>query len=281
MNRRFLLVAVLLAGLSAALVYAKISADSGSGGSSGAAGDQQVVVARSDIKERTQVTAEMLEVKSVPLSAVVTGAYTNPEEVVGKVTRFPISPNDQVTSSAVIDTSKPVTDAALSLVVPVGKRATAVQASQLINAGGLVLPGDWVDVSWTCCDDKPVVARTILRNVQVVAVAQTIIPSGPVTSGGETSGENGGTSTNSSNPVAAEEGEADPAAATVTLLLTPAEIQDVHLAEGRGSFRIGLRGLGDQDTPDAGFTLLTELMPVSELASLPEGLKPDGYRAQQ
>ena len=84
-NRRFLLVAILLAGLSAALVYAKISANDTTHSTTVAAGDQQVVVAKIPIKERTTITAAMLEVKSVPLNSVALGAFTGVVGAVGRV----------------------------------------------------------------------------------------------------------------------------------------------------------------------------------------------------
>lgn len=282
MNRRFLLVAILLAGLSAALVYAKISANSG--GSSSAkvsAGDSQVVVAKVPIRERTTITAAMLEVKSVRLP-LATGAFTTVQEAVGKVTKFPVETNQQLVDSAVIDTSRPIAGAALSYVVPTGKRAMSISASQVANAGGLILPGDWIDIVWGCCSDKPVVTKTLLRNIQVVAVAQTIVPSGPVNdarptaAAGAPAAPAAGAST---NPVAASASVAVPDASTVTLLLTPEEVQILFLAEANGRLRLTARGVGDQDTPDTGNVLITQpqLLPVEALNALPDALKPAGY----
>jgi pilus assembly protein CpaB len=217
----------------------------------------------------------MLEVKSVPANAVATGTFSNIEEVVGTVIKFPIEVNEQVKATAVVDTSNPVADAALSLVVPIDKRAVSIQASQLINAGGLILPGDWVDVVWSCCGDTPVISKHLLRNVQVAAVAQTIVSSGPVTSS-TPSAPVGGTS----DPVAADAASPVPDAATVTLLVTPDEAQRIHLAEQNGRFRVDLRGVGDQNTPDTRYTLITDLLPIEELNTLPDTLKPEGYKPE-
>ncbi|MBI5289633.1 MAG: Flp pilus assembly protein CpaB [Chloroflexi bacterium] len=277
LNRRFLLVAILLAGLSAALVYARIAAtdDGSSGGGSPSGGDQRVVVARSAIQERTIITKDMLELKNFSASSVTTGAFTTIEDAVGKVTKFPIEVNQQVVASAVVSTTGSVSNAQISLVVPTGKRAVSIRASQVQTAGGLILPGDWVDVVWTCCKDSSVVSKTLLKNVQVAAVAQSIVSSGPVsdaTPGAE-----------SKNPVAADQGDPLPDAATITLLLSPEEIQQVILAEGMGQLRATSRGIGDTATPDSGVTLLTDptLLPESDVARLPEALKPDGYKREQ
>lgn len=273
LNRKFLVVAVLLATLSAALVYAKISATSDSGSSSAAAGSTPVVVAKVEIPQRTTVTAEMLEIKNIPANAVIAGAYTNVGDVLNKVTKFPIEPNQQVVSSAVVDTTRPINGAALAEVVPAGKRAISISTSQVANAGGLILPGDFVDILWSCCSGRPAITKTILKNVQVAAVAQAIVNSGPVGAAG---------SPNASNaPVAAAQGQPLPDAQTVTLLLSPQEAQQIFLAEANGTLRADLRGVSDTDTTDPGTAILTDILPVADVNRLPESLRPDGYKPGQ
>jgi pilus assembly protein CpaB len=268
------MVALLLAGLSAALSYALLSrSDEGSSSSGGGSGDAQVVVARVPISERTLITDDMLDV--INTDFVTAGAFTTREEVVGKVTKYPIEVNQQVITTAVVDTTRPVSDQQLALVVPFGKRAMSLRASQVGTSGGLILPGDWVDLVWICCADRGVVSKTIAKNIQVAAVAQTIVSSGPVTDA--TPGAEG----DSDAPVAADAPPPVPDAVTFTLLLTPLEAQQLFLAESAGQIRADLRGPSDTDTPDAGTTVLTDLLPEADIARLLEGLKPDGYRREQ
>ena len=94
-NRRFLLIAILFAALSGALMYAWMASQGGddSGGGAAGAGSQQVVVARQAIQERTLITSDMLQIKSVSTNAVVTGAFTDIDSVAGKVTKLPIEAN--------------------------------------------------------------------------------------------------------------------------------------------------------------------------------------------
>ena len=276
MNRRFFIVALLLAVLSAVLVYAKISSGGNADESSSAPGEQQVVVTRTAIKQNVELVTQDLLVKSVPLSAKTEGAFATLEDAVGKITKFPLAANEQVIASSVIDLSQPG-GANLRFVVPEGRRGIAINASQVIGAGGLILPGDYVDVIWTCCEDVAVASRTILKNVQVAAVAQGIVSSGPVD---ETTGDSGSTS-DGDDPVAAESSKPDPEAITLTLLLTPAEAQMVFLAEESGVLRADLRGVNDEEQIDPGFTLITDLLPADVVARLLEGLKPEGYRATQ
>jgi Flp pilus assembly protein CpaB len=267
------MVALLLAGLSAALSYALLSRSSDSSSSGGGgSGDAQVVVARVPISERTLITDDMLDV--VNTDRVAVGAFTTREDVVGQITKFPIEVNQQVVAAAVVDTTRPVSDQQLALVVPFGKRAMSLRASQVGTSGGLILPGDWVDLVWICCADRGVVSKTIAKNIQVAAVAQTIVSSGPVTDATPEADE-------SSAPVAADAPPPVPDAVTFTLLLTPLEAQQLFLAESAGQIRADLRGPSDSDTPDAGTTLLTDLLPEADIARLLEGLKPDGYRREQ
>jgi pilus assembly protein CpaB len=264
-NRRFLLIALLLAGLSLVLVYATISRqDSGDGGSA-PADVTQVVVAKEAIPERTRITEDMLELKNVPINSIVDGAYVSVADAVGKVTKLPIARNAQVVQTSVVDTTGSLADS-LELVVPTDQRAMSITASQVLSAGGLILPGDFVDIVWTCCGGTPTVARTLLQNVQVAAVDQAIVNAGPP-------GDDG-------TVVSAGDGEANPEAVTLTLLLTPEQGQQVFLAEQQGSLRAELRGPEDKNLPLTGFTKITDILPVDAVADLPDDLKPDGYKEE-
>jgi pilus assembly protein CpaB len=276
-NRRFLILAIAFAGLSAGLIYAWMaSSGGGNDESTGAAGARQVVVAKAPIAPRTAITAEMLEIKSLPANAIVDGGYTTVDDVVGKVTKLPLEANQQVTASTVVDTSAP-TDEALSLVVPNGRRAFSINASQVLTAGGLLLPGDYVDIVWICCEqgvqlgpdpdektsDTVFFARTIVQNVQVAAVAQAIVQSGPVGSG-----DGGG-----QNPVPSGASDENPEAATITLLVSTEQAHILFMAESTGQLRAALRGIDDEQAlaPNEDHTFTTPgLIPPELLAQLRE-----------
>jgi Flp pilus assembly protein CpaB len=143
---------------------------------------------------------------------------------------------------------------ALALVVPNGRRGFSIVAAEVKNAGGLILPGDYVDVVWVCCEkglewggrttegaetstDAIILARTIVQNVQVAAIAQQIVSSGPVASGDGTGLDD--------DPVASETGDKEPEAISTTLLVTPEQAQILLMAESTGEVRLALRGIGD------------------------------------
>ena len=268
-NRRFLLIAVLLGGLAAALVYAKLSSDGGGGGGESASTTAtQIVVAKSAIDQRTMVTAEMLELKSVPNNLVIAGAFTSVNDVVGKVTKFPLDANEQIVATGVGDLSAPQADA-LAQVVPTGKRGFSIGVSEVKSAGGLVLPGDYVDIVWVCCKDQVALARTVLQNVQVAAISQNIVDSGPA----------GG----ADDPVAADGVAPKPEAISMTLLVNDQQAHLLLMAENTGEMRAALRGVGDTtiEPPALDYTLATDLLPEEILAGIPRGLWPEGYKDEQ
>jgi pilus assembly protein CpaB len=252
-------IALLLAGLAAVLVYATIARqDSGGSGGSAAADQVQVVVARDAIPERTRITEDMLELKTIAAGGLVDGAFTSLPDTVGKVTRLPIARNAQVVQSSVVSIDG-VSDT-LETIVPTDKRAMSISASQVLSAGGLILPGDFVDLIWICCGGTGSVAQTLLPNVQVAAVAQTIVSAGPPGASGEV--------------VAAGDAAPDPEAVTLTLIVTPEEGQRIFLAEQNGTFRATLRGPDDKNLPATPRTTLPDLLPADVVNSLPEQLRP-------
>ena len=273
-NRKFLIVALMFGALTAVLFYALTANRTSTSKTSTASATQvQVVVARVPIRQRTSITADMLELKSVPADARVAGAVAGVNDVVGKVTKFPIEINQQVAASAIVDTTKPAVGAALDVVIPAGRRAMSIQASQLTNAGGLILPGDYVDIVWICCQDKTVVAKTLLRNIQVAAIDQGLISSGPVDVKGSATPSAGGNA-----PIAADQANPLPSAVTTTLLLTPTESQQLFLAETTGKLRVVLRNVGDQDVADTPPSSFMDIAPADQLKALPDALKPEGFK---
>jgi pilus assembly protein CpaB len=261
-NRRFLIIAVLLAAVSAVLVYARIAANEDAGPGAATSDTRQVVVAQAAIPANAIISADMIEIRNVGINGVALDALSDPESAVGKVTKYPVAANAQIVASAIIDTERPAT--ALSQVIPLNRRAVAIGVSQVSTAGGLVLPGDYVDVVWACCStgeiSSNVLTKTVLRNVQVVAVEQTLVSSAP-TSGTEDA------------PVPGLEPDPLPSAGSVTLLLTPEQGQQLFWAELNGTLRVALRGDGDDAVNESGSAVITDLLTPEELTKLNEAIR--------
>src|SRR3990172_5895795 len=176
-TRSLFLLALIFAVVAAVLVFFAVNQGGGGGGEELAAGTSatsSVVVAKKDIPARTVLTAGMLKVSQVPTDQVLRGPFDDSAALVGQTTRQDIQANEQVTASKVGPQTKAEREEGLSFVIPSGKRAFSIQVTESSAVGGLVLPGDLVDViaifdGGDVGVDKAV---TLLQNVEVLAVAQ-------------------------------------------------------------------------------------------------------------
>ena len=187
-NRMPLMLGLLLGIISAALivVYLGQGKDGGTNSGGQVTGDTMgIVVASQDIPAGTKITADMLSVRQLPLSVVLLGAFQETTPVIDKVTSVPIIAGEQVLPAKITDTgvdlSKITGDLPLSVVVPAGKRAFAVQVSEVSAAGGMVKPGNYVDIlqsgqTVSAADSAQTVGTScyIAQDVLVLAVAQEL-----------------------------------------------------------------------------------------------------------
>lgn len=259
-NRRFILLALALGLVGAILVY--VAASRGPSSSGGGVADTAVVVAKTDIPARTKITQSMVEVRLVPAESASQFAFTDVANVVDQVTRFPIAANEQILTTKVVSLtgSSSATSRSLSFVVPRGKRAIAINITPVQGAGGLVLPGDYVDVlvvydvdfrtaEGSQTEDSFIV-QTLFQNVEVLAVQQTVVdvvPEATPTAGGQR--------------VRNSEAKPEPDAITVTLALTPEEAQRLYLAESNGRIRLSVRPFGEAETRPIDALLEIDLIP--------------------
>ena len=276
-NRRLLLLALVAGIVAAILIYTALSrsseATSGAGGAS-AASTVPAVVAKQDIPARTKVTTSMVEVRQVPSDTRSELAYTDLSQVVGQVTRYPIATSEEVLSTKVVSLeSATATGDSLSYVIPEGNRGISIEVSEVVSSGGLVLPGDYVDIigvfdvkfgsgDQETTEDK-YFSRIILQNIEVLAVAQTVVDTPP--EAGTTTGTDGETTTTDADGQRVRNTEADPEpkASTVTLSVTPQEAQLLFLAEENGVLRLAVRPYGDAAVQDIPFVAETELIPAN------------------
>ena len=250
-NRRFVMLAIVLGLIGAIFVYVAFSRSKSSGGG---VSDVPVVVAKQDIPARTKITQSMVEVRLVPTDARSALSFSDVSAITSQsqATRFPIAANEQILSSKLVPLAPTASTASksLSFAFPPGMRAIAVNTKPVLSAGGLVLPGDYVDVlviydiafltqpndptSRTTIDNYYV--TTLLQNIEVLAVSTTVVDK--VTQAG--SGAEGPQVRNT-------EAKASPEAVTVTMSLTPEDAQKLFLAESNGKIRFAERAYGDTD----------------------------------
>ncbi|HLZ70733.1 MAG TPA: Flp pilus assembly protein CpaB [Dehalococcoidia bacterium] len=240
-SRRVLIISVVFGLLSAFLVWRLLS----SAGASSTGGTLvPVIVARQDIPARTVVTDGMVTVKQVPSSLRLATAYTDSKPLVGKATKAAIGAGEQVLTARIAADPK---ELGFTGTVPPGLRAASIQVTEVASVGGLVQPGDLVDVIgvFQVNDNgtsgaplgksdasKPthMIAATILQSATVLAVAQA--------------SENGSTQP-SSGKVAAGKTQAE--AKTVTLAVSPQDAERLALADTIGSLRLSAHRFDESD----------------------------------
>lgn len=276
-NRRFILLAVVLGLMGAALVYVATSRDSATDlPETTAIQPVPVVVARVDVPARTRITQEMLDVKLLPPEAISPGAFTNVQTAVGQVTRYPLTIGEQVMTTKVVNVNRGISRS-LSFVIPEGKRAFAITASDVQNAGGLLLPGDYVDI--LLLQDVPFggdtvpafLVQTLMQNVEVLAVAQAVVdvvevPSvirADATPAAPASPVEGDAAEGATQRVRNSESAPLPGASTITVAVTPEEAELLYLAETNGYIRLSVRPFGDDEVLPIDFQTKNELFPAN------------------
>ena len=192
----------------------------------------EIVYVAVEIPARTVVASSSLEIRSVPASHAHADAARSMAEVTGQVAVQSMFAGEQVLRGKLTDV---YADAGLALQIEPGMRGISVSFSEVIGAGGHIVPGDIVDVI-AVFDNNVLEERTagyVLEGVQVLAVAREVQrPHTLPETEGEESGGFGGN-------------QKETIAQSVTLAVTPAEAQRLALAERFGDLRLTLRPIGE------------------------------------
>ena len=124
----------------------------------------------------------MVEVKQVPDSLLVAGAFASTDPVVGEAARFPIAKGDQITPAKV--GAAPEGDG-LSFVVPKGMRGLSIEVQEVTAVGGLIRAGDRVDMYAVFArDGQPNETFRVIQDVEVLSVAQLALEAAPTSGEG-------------------------------------------------------------------------------------------------
>jgi pilus assembly protein CpaB len=192
----------------------------------------EVMVARADIAVGTAVNPNQIRWVEWPRAALVP-AYierSEPEEVVDQVTnsiaRDSFHVGEPITLAKLVSTDSGF----LSAILPEGKRAVAIEIAADTSAGGFILPNDRVDVIMTRRADDGAgndryVTETILHDVRVLAIDQTL---------SEVRGQD------------RDGAEETQLGETATLELTPEQAEIITVAQQMGDrLTLALRSLAD------------------------------------
>lgn len=188
------------------------------------AANQDIVVAAQDIPIGTTLNDEAIKkglIKTTPWpkSSIPAGAYSSPQQVIGKVNRVKILANEPILESRLAGEG-----AGLTVRLDPGKRALALRVDEIVGVSGFIVPDDRVDVILTTSpigeEQGTKISKIVLQNKRVLSVAQST-----------------------------EQKDGKPQLArSITLEVTPEEAEKLSLASQEGQIVLALRGLGD-DAP--------------------------------
>jgi len=225
------------------------------------AANQDIIVAAQDIPPGTTFNDEaikkgLLKTTPWPKTSIPTGAYSSPQQIMGKVNRVKIMANEPILESRLAGEG-----AGLTVRLEAGKRALALRVDEIVGVSGFIVPDDRVDVILTTTplgasgDTK--ISKIVLQNKRVLSVAQST-----------------------------EQKDGKPQLArSITLEVTPEEAEKLSLASQEGQIVLALRGLGD----DAAITTIgSNKRDLLALAAAPQktsgGVRtvppPDKYRVE-
>lgn len=178
---------------------------------------RMVTVATSAIARGAIIEADQIKLVEWPSESVPEGAFFAAEDAIGKVARTSIYANDPVTRQKLLETNS---RSALSVLIPNGRRAMSIKVNEVTGISGFVSPGSRVDVLLSLPGNEEEVARTrtVLQDIEVLAIAQTV-----------------------------EQRDNRPTVVnTVTLSVRPRDAEALTLAANEGSLHLSLRN--DKDS---------------------------------
>jgi pilus assembly protein CpaB len=181
-----------------------------------------VMVAASDLTLGAELRQDDLRAIQWPSESIPAGAFSTPEELVGRGLIQPMTANEPFLPGKL---SSKEAGAGLPPIIPEGYRALSVRVNDVVGVAGYVLPGTRVDVVATVNPTQQstdVTSKVILTNVQVLAAGTKI----------EQQEDN--------KPVAVS---------VVTLLVNPDEAERLTLASTEGKIQLALRNPLDKTAP--------------------------------
>lgn len=224
------------------------------------AANQEIVVAANDIPPGTILNDEAIKkgiIKTTPWpkASIPAGAFSSPQQVVGKVNRVKILANEPIIESRLAGEG-----AGLTVRLEAGKRALAVRVDEIIGVSGFIVPDDRVDIILTTtpigANQDMKISKIVLQNKRVLSVAQNT-----------------------------EQKDGKPQLArSITLEVTPEEAEKLSLASQEGQIVLALRGLGDDKETTTIGSNKRDLLALAAATRKPSGSPaqppPDKYRVE-
>lgn len=246
---RILIISGVMGLLAAILVYVYLQQEKAkvvaSVPAQAAAEEANVLQATKDISRGQIVDKSSVKIKAVPVNFIQPGALNSADAAVGKMAVVDILLGEQITSSKLSspESFKGMAGASLSMITPPGKRAITIPMDPLMAAGGMVRPGDYVDVLANfpvpqIIDGKQTIQLatvTLFQNVLVLAVGNQLREISQASARG-------------SRGAGVEPQQPQQAAQTITFALSPQEAGLISFAQEQGKLKLILRPPLDTQT---------------------------------
>ncbi len=242
MRRRFLLIVIcasLIGLLASALVYQVMSQVAR------ARSDQseQIVVAAADLSLADTVTSQHIRLVDWPKASVPPGVLRTAAEAEGRVVRSSIVAGEPLIEGKLAP-QLAGRGGIMPMLIPEGQRGVTIRVDDAMRESGFVLPNSRVDVlvSMPKAGSSEKIAKVILQDVTVLAAGQTVEmkDNKPVTN------------------------------TTVTLALTPQQVERLAVAQSEGRLMLVQRNLRDTQ-----FVRTQGATPTSLLSDIAPTPKPE------
>jgi len=243
MRRRFLLIlicACVIGALASFLVYQVVSQ------AANARSDQseRIVVAAADLGLADTVTAQHIKLVNWPKGSVPPGALRTQAEAEGRVVRSSIVAGEPLIEGKLAP-QLAGRGGIMPMLIPEGQRGVTIRVDDAMRESGFVLPNSRVDVLVSmpkAPGSSEKIAKVILQDVSVLAAGQTVEmkDNKPVTN------------------------------TTVTLALTPPQVERLAVAQSEGRLMLVQRNLRDTQ-----FVRTPGATPSSLLSDIAPAPKPD------
>lgn len=177
-NKKIIIIALFLSLITAVLIYAYLT------GNSNTAVPKieysTVYVAAKTIPARSTITGADIKQVKIAKELISASAITDINEITGKRSIESIIKDEQILKERLADENSML----LSYSIPEGTRAVSINVNEQIDVANLLRPGDFVDVVASFEKDEedngqivkvyPRMTKTILQNVQVLALGQDV-----------------------------------------------------------------------------------------------------------
>ena len=200
---------------------------------------REVYVPAHELAVGTIIAPERLSRMEMPESAIsgqmIVADADGTAFLAGSVARQVLPQGVPIARSAVV---QPGDRGFLAAVLPKGKRAITIAISEVAGIGGLILPGDRVDLILTYSVSGDIIdaereiraSETVMRNIRVLALDQRLGPVLPDEKDGK-------------------KAESQPIATTATLEVTPRQAEVITLGQTLGSLSLVLNSVRDGGEP--------------------------------